>query len=95
MAKEKVSKEEEKEDVKDNCCRGKEYDYGHCGHKCKKVKVGGGCGGGIYGFGLIGALFYFFQHLGPATFGNVIVAIIKSIAWPALFVYKFLEMLRF
>jgi hypothetical protein len=71
----------------DNCC------YPHK-HK-HKVKCGSGGGGALYGIGVIGALVYFFQHLGPATFGNVIWVIIKSVFWPALIVYKALELLKF
>ena len=95
MAKDKEEKKIEEEIKnkwfncgKDECCSG-------CCGKHKKVKVSGGCNGAIYGFGLIGALFYFFGHLGPATFGNVIMAIVKSIAWPALFVYKILLLWKF
>ena len=89
MAKRKVEKEEKS--TEDKC---DQYDCKSWKHKGRRGRGGGGCGA-IYGFGLIGALVYFFQHLGPSTFGNIIMAIIKSIAWPALFVYKFLEYLRF
>lgn len=65
-----------------------------CNYKCKKVNYGGH-GGAIYGLGLIGAVVYFFQHIGSVTFGNVVMAIIKSIAWPALIVFKVLELLKF
>jgi hypothetical protein len=67
-----------------NCCKDKK-DY--C---CKKRKTGSGCGG-VYFFGLIASLIYFFQHLGPATAGNIFWAIINSIIWPGILVYKALE----
>ena len=66
---------------------------------CKKHKHhhgGGGTGcGAIYFFGLVGALIYFFQRLGPGTVSNIFWAIVKSIAWPALFVYEALKFLKF
>lgn len=58
----------------------------------KKYHSGGGTGA-IYGFGVIGALVYFFQ--GTHTLMEVVLAIIKSVAWPALVVYKVLELLKF
>lgn len=58
-----------------------------------KTKYGGGCGGAIYGIGLIGALVYFLQR--SPTFLDGVLGIIKAIGWPALVVYKVLEMLKF
>jgi len=85
-----AKKDETKEEVdcsKYVCKRGK------CGHK---HWGGGGSGGGaVYFFGLVGSLIYFFQHLGPATVNNVVMAVIKSIIWPGLFVYRFLEYFKF
>lgn len=49
--------------------------------------------GYIYGLGIIGALFYFLPHV--TNFQGVILGIIKSIAWPALLVFKALELLKF
>ncbi len=54
---------------------------------------GGGSGGHIYGLGVIGALFYFLPN--AANFQVIIVGIIKSIGWPALLVFKALELLKF
>jgi hypothetical protein len=65
----------------------------YCSTK-KNWKGGGGCGA-IYGIGLIASLIYFFQHLGTATFGNIVMAIINSFIWPGLLVYKALELLNF
>lgn len=48
------------------------------------------CGGGIYGFGVIGALFYFLPQ--TTTFNTVLIAIFKSIFWPALFVFHLLKL---
>jgi hypothetical protein len=46
----------------------------------------------IYGIGFIGALVYFIQH--AVTFWAGLLGIFKTIFWPALLVYKALEMLR-
>lgn len=58
----------------------------------KKWHKGGGGGAPLYGLGIIGALFYFLPHSG--TFTEVVVGIIKSLAWPAVLVFKALELLR-
>lgn len=58
-----------------------------------KGKGGGACGGAVYGIGLIGAAIYFIQHADSFWMG--VLGILKAIAWPALFVYKFLEFLKF
>ena len=59
----------------------------------KKWKGGpGGAGGGaVYGLGLIGALVYFIQH--ATTFGDGLLGVLKALVWPALVVYKALELL--
>ncbi len=54
---------------------------------------GKGHGGHIYGLGVIGALFYFLPHV--TNLQGAIVGIIKSIVWPALLVFKALELLKF
>lgn len=56
-----------------------------CGHH--------GGGSAIYGVGVIGALIYFFQH--ASSFGAGVSGIVKAFFWPALLVYKALEMLQF
>ena len=52
-----------------------------------------GGGGHIYGLGVVGALFYFLPHV--TTLQDAILGIIKSIGWPALLVFKALELLKF
>ena len=64
----------------------------------KEVKVvnkysGGGAGGAFYGLGFIGALVYFIQH--STTFVDGLIGLLKAIVWPALLVYKILDLLRF
>jgi hypothetical protein len=60
--------------------------------RVKKVIYNNGAGGAVYGFGFVGALIYFFQHV--ATFGAGVLAFLKAIVWPALVVYKLLEFLK-
>jgi len=50
-------------------------------------------GGAIYGIGIFGALVYFIQHAHSLTDG--LVGIIYSVFWPAVMVYKALELLKF
>ncbi len=58
----------------------------------KKVVNNTGGSGAIYGLGIIGALIYFLQHAG--SFWEVIWGIIQAIFWPAVIVYKALELLK-
>jgi hypothetical protein len=60
--------------------------------RVKHVHHHGGDGGSIYGLGIIGALFYFLP--GSTTITAVLVAIFKSIFWPALVLYKVLTLLN-
>lgn len=50
-------------------------------------------GGAVYGFGLIGALVYYIQH--ASTFSEGLLGVLKAIVWPALLIYKLLELLKF
>ena len=61
--------------------------------KYRKHWRGGGSGGHLYGLGIIGALFYFLPHV--TNFQEAILGIIKSVGWPALLVFKALELLKF
>ncbi len=69
-----------------NCCEEKPK-------MCKKHKHfgHGGSGDAIYGFGVIGAMFYFLQGAGTLT--AIITGIVKAIFWPALVVLKVLQLL--
>lgn len=49
------------------------------------VNKSGGGGGAVWFFGFIGALFYFIPQ--TTTFWDFVVAVLKSIVWPAYFVY--------
>ena len=59
----------------------------------KKYRGGGGSGSAIYGLGVIGAFVYFYPTIHNFTEG--IVAVIKSLGWPALIVYRVLGLLKF
>lgn len=47
--------------------------------------------GALYGTGVIGALIYYLQN--STSIMDAIVGIIKSFFWPAVLVYKALELL--
>jgi hypothetical protein len=47
-------------------------------------------GGAVYGLGFVGALVYYLQH--ATTFMIGLLGILKALVWPALFVYKALEL---
>ncbi len=49
-----------------------------------------GGGGAVYGLGLIGAIVYFIQH--ATSFSDGVWGVLQAIVWPAIFVYKLLEM---
>ncbi len=70
-----------------------------CGCNCdnkkwwKHAKLWHGGGGGhIYGLGVLGALFYFLQNVN--TFQLAVVGIFKALLWPALVIFKVLELLK-
>lgn len=46
----------------------------------------------IYGLGVFGALVYFIQH--ATTFWMGLLGIIEAIFWPAVVLYKALELLK-
>lgn len=46
--------------------------------------------GAIYGLGVLGALVYFIQH--ADSFLDGVVGVIYAIFWPAVVVYKVLEL---
>jgi len=48
---------------------------------------------GIYGMAFIGAAVYFIQH--ATTFWTGVLGIVKALFWPAILVYKVLELLKF
>lgn len=48
--------------------------------------------GAIYGLGVIGALIYYIQHAATLVMG--IIGVVKAIFWPAVILYKVLELLK-
>lgn len=58
----------------------------------EKIQKAGNTAGFIYGTAFIGAVVYFIQH--AAGFWGVVLAILKAIVWPALVLYKVLELLK-
>jgi hypothetical protein len=80
--------EQENENIK--CGRQDNCDCGSCCNK--KAKCGcGATSGGIYGLAFIGALIYYIQH--AETFWQGVLGFFKALVWPAILVYKFLELL--
>jgi len=51
-----------------------------------------GAWGTIYGTAFIGAAIYFVQH--STTFWMGVLGVIKALFWPAMLMYKTLEMLK-
>jgi hypothetical protein len=51
-----------------------------------------GVSGGLYGMAFIGALVYYLQH--AATFWVGVVGFFKALFWPAVLIYKVLELLK-
>ncbi len=58
----------------------------------KNWKGGSGTSSAVYGLGFIGALVYYIQH--ATSISSALLGIVKAIFWPALFVYKLIEMLK-
>jgi hypothetical protein len=50
----------------------------------------GGAAGGLYGLGFIGAAVYFIGH--AATFWAGVLGFLKAVVWPAILVYRLLDM---
>ena len=48
--------------------------------------------GGVYGLAFIGALIYFIQH--STTFWEGALGVLQAIFWPAVIMYKVLELLK-
>jgi len=62
------------------------------GHRRRQTTVDNGILGGIYGMAFIGGVVYYIQHA-PSFWGGVL-GIIKAIFWPAVILYKALELLK-
>lgn len=53
---------------------------------------GGSSSGAVYGLGFLGALVYYIQHATTLSIG--LLGLLKAIIWPAMFVYKVIELLK-
>jgi len=51
-----------------------------------------GMWGGMYGMAFLGGLVYYIQH--AATFLAGVLGVLKAIFWPAVLMYKVLELLK-
>jgi hypothetical protein len=51
-----------------------------------------GVSGGIYGMAFIGAAIYFIQH--AASFWGGVLGFFKAVFWPAVLMYKVLDLLK-
>ena len=51
-----------------------------------------GMWGGIYGMAFIGGVVYYIQH--ATTFWTAVLGIFKALFWPAVLMYKLLELLK-
>ncbi len=60
--------------------------------KVKNSEAHAPCGG-IYGLAFVGAAVYFIQH--SSTFWMGVLGFLKAIVWPAILMYKILELLKF
>jgi len=59
---------------------------------CCNTKTHTSNGSAVYGIGLIGAAVYFFSH--ATGFTGYVMALLKTIAWPALLVHQALTFLN-
>ena len=55
----------------------------------ERTSYSGGGGNAVFGLGLIGALVFYVQQ--ASGFWPVIIAILKSLVWPAFVVYDLLK----
>jgi hypothetical protein len=51
-----------------------------------------GMAGTIYGMAFIGAAVYYVQH--AATFGAGVLGVCKALVWPAVLMYRTLDLLK-
>jgi len=56
----------------------------------KNQNMNGGVSSAVYGLGFVGALIYYIQQAN--SFLDGLVGLLKAIVWPALLVYRLLEL---
>ena len=66
-----------------------------CGKDCHGCSCGksGASSNSVYGFGFLGALYYFLTT--ATSFSDGLLGIVKAILWPAFLVYQDLSLLQF
>ncbi len=62
-----------------------------CKDEKKKSWKCGGCGGGFYGLGFLGAAIYYIST--ATSFWVGVLGILKAIVWPAFLVFELLKFL--
>ncbi len=62
------------------------------GHNRRRGMKDNGFLGGIYGMSFLGAAFYFIGH--ATSFWMGVLGFLKAIVWPAMIMYKVLEILN-
>ncbi|MBU0509864.1 hypothetical protein KKH27_13660 [bacterium] len=64
----------------------------NCDHSSNKCNNATGAIGAVYGFAVLGAAVYFIQQ--STSFWGGVWGLLKAIAWPAILMYKLLEILK-
>lgn len=75
------------EEDKKQCCERPKCGCGPAGGLARRATAEGG----IYGLAFIGALVYYIQNAG--TFMEGVMGFLKALVWPAILIYKLLELL--
>jgi hypothetical protein len=61
-------------------------------HRRGRQMKSSGMFGGVYGLAFIGAAVYFIQH--SESFWGGVLGFLKAVVWPALVMYKVLDLLK-
>ena len=63
-----------------------------CDDRKKKGRGSNGILGGIYGMAFVGGAIYYIQH--ATSFWAGVLGVLKALVWPAVLMYKLLELLK-
>ena len=63
-----------------------------CDDRKKKGRGGNGILGGIYGMAFVGGAIYYIQH--ATSFWAGVLGVLKALVWPAVLMYKVLELMK-
>ena len=61
-------------------------------HSKKRESLDSGTFGAVYGMAFLGGVIYYIQH--APSFWMALLGIVKAICWPAVIMYKVLELLQ-